>query len=106
MKSYRVFWSLAAELRLLRIHAYYADRAGIRVANKLMREVVNATVRLGRQPLIGQVEPLLEGMQTEYRYLVTGNYKMIYTVDDDLVEVRVADVFDCRQDPGSMLKER
>ena len=60
MKSYRVFWSLAAELRLLRIHAYYADRAGIRVANKLMREVVNATVRLGRQPLIGQVEPLLD----------------------------------------------
>lgn len=105
MNRYKVYWSVAAELRLLRIHAYYTDKAGVRIANRLISEVVKSTLRLGNQPLLGQVEPFLEGMNIKYRYLLTGNYKVIYSVDDTLMEVRVADVFDCRQSPESMLNK-
>jgi toxin ParE1/3/4 len=101
---FKIFWSVTAELRLLRIHRYYCDKVGIKVANKLVRDVVSATIRLGHQPNIGPIEPHLKGMTTEYRYLVEGNYKVIYSVNEELREVNVADVFDCRQNPTSMLK--
>lgn len=42
---FRIFWSVTAELRLLRIHRYYCDKAGIKVANKLVRDLVNTTIR-------------------------------------------------------------
>jgi len=106
VKPYRIFWSVTAEVRLLKIHRYYLEKAGVKVANRLVRDVVSASIRLGHQPLIGPLEPALEGMSVEYRYLVEGNYKIIYSVNEELREVNVADVFDCRQSPDTMLKDR
>jgi len=36
VKPYRIFWSVAAELWLLRIHRYYLEKAGVKVANRLV----------------------------------------------------------------------
>lgn len=54
-------------------------------------------------PLAGPVEPLLSDMPLSYRSLVvSGHYKLIYTVNENLVEIHA--VWDCRQD-SSRLKQ-
>lgn len=100
--SHRVFWSVAAEVRLQDIFEYYEENANTQVAQRLVTGLIRESIALGRNPYIGQVEELLEGRAITYRYLVCGNHKIIYSVDDDLKEVRIADVFDCRQNPAKM----
>ena len=50
-----------------------------------------------KQPFIGQIEENLIELKQEQRYLVEGNYKIIYRVIDK--EIYITDVFDCRQNP-------
>ncbi len=100
--SYRVFWSVAAEVRLQDIFEFYEENGGTHVANRVVSELIRETINLGKNAYIGQVEGLLDGRVIIYRYLVCGNHKIIYSVDDDLMEVRIADVFDCRQNPTKM----
>lgn len=51
-------------------------------------------------PYLGQEEENLEQFGKGHRYLVEGNYKIIYRIDDPIVFV--TDIFDTRQDPGKM----
>jgi len=53
-----VFWSEFASLQLLNIHQYYKSVAGYKVS--------------------GQLELHLEHLNQGHRYLVSGNYKIIY----------------------------
>jgi hypothetical protein len=55
------------------------------------------TLLLENNPFIGNKEPLLENREKEYRYLLEGNYKIIYSVDGNIV--RVNSIFDFRQSP-------
>ncbi len=50
-------------------------------------------------PKLGQKEILLENREIEYGYLVEANWKIIYSIDEKNKTVRIADVFDCRQEP-------
>jgi toxin ParE1/3/4 len=104
--SHRVFWSVAAEIRLQDIFEFYEENAGTQVAQRLVTDLIHETIALSRNAYIGQVEELLEGRAITYRYLVCGHHKIIYSVDDDLKEVRIADVFDCRQNPAKMAAVR
>lgn len=54
-------------------------------------------------PGIGQIEPLLEDHEKEYRYLIEGNYKVIYSFDPKHFYINM--VFDTRQNPNK-LEER
>lgn len=46
-----------------------------------------------------QIEDLLIDRKDGYRYIVCGNYKIIYSVDIELKLIKIADVFDTRQNP-------
>ena len=51
-------------------------------------------------PLLGQREELLKDLSVEFRYLVEGNYKILYyTLPEKIV---ISLVFDCRQNPERM----
>jgi len=63
---------------------------------------VQKTTSLSKQPRKGQRELLLADRHKEYRYIVEGNYKIIYWVD--LATVHIAAVFDSRQNPDKMTK--
>jgi hypothetical protein len=52
---------------------------------------------------MGTVEPLLWEFAEEYRYLVVGNYKLVYYIDCETAIYIVA-VFDCRQNPEKLKK--
>jgi len=96
----RVFWTDTARFQLEDIFHYYKDEASIRVARKLVKGIIARTIQLEKNPKSGPKEPLLSHRKFEYRYLVEGNYKIIYWIEDNYI--KIAAVFDSRQNPEKM----
>ena len=94
-----IIWSEFAETQLDEIYDYYEKKTSTRVAKKLVRGIINEPKKLIKSPLIGQKEELLKQRETEYRYLIFKNYKLIYSVDNQNGYIKIADVFDTRQNP-------
>lgn len=53
---------------------------------------------------IGQLEELLKDQRQEFRYLVSGNYKIIYYINFETNKVIIANIFDSRQNPAKLNK--
>ncbi len=96
----KVFWTDAAIEKLEGIFDYYKTKASIEVARKVVGSIVDSTIRLETHPRIGQTEDLLKEKEKEYRFVVAGNYKVIYWIEEPYV--KIATVFDCRQNPTRM----
>lgn len=96
----KVFWTEIAIEKLEDIFVYYKINASNEIAHSIVGKIVEATNRLETQPLIGQTEPLLKERQNNYRYIVESNYKIIYWIEKPYV--KIATVFDCRQNPIKM----
>jgi len=93
----KIVWTNFAISELKKIFIYYRMIAGERVANKIKKEIFSATKPLIKQPQIGSIEENLFELNQEHRYLVEGNYKIIYRIIQN--EIYITDVFDCRQNP-------
>ncbi|MBK9147113.1 MAG: type II toxin-antitoxin system RelE/ParE family toxin [Flavobacteriales bacterium] len=96
----RLHVSEYAASRLDEIWDYYAEEASERVADKITKKIVDDIDWLLEHPRGGQVEPLLDHLGLGHRRKVSGNYKIIYRIIDDLIFV--SDIFDARQDPEKM----
>lgn len=100
MEVKKIFWTEFAINQLEQIFDYYKYKASIKVAKKIAHQIVNSTIYLETNPLIGPREPLLENRKNEYRYLVEGNYKIIYFIEENYI--KISSIFDCRQNPTKM----
>lgn len=58
--------------------------------------------QLIKYPESGQVEPDLQVFKQNHRYLVCGNYKIVYKVFEH--QIIINDVFDTRQNPDKIAK--
>lgn len=93
----KVIWSKFAAEELKEIFDYYKDIAGISIAQRLRDRIFSSTRQIKSQPNSGQIEPTLSRLNEEHRYLVRGNYKVIYKkVKEGFL---ITDIFDTRQDP-------
>jgi toxin ParE1/3/4 len=54
--------------------------------------------------LIGAIEENLIELKQQHRYLVEGNYKIIYRLINN--DIYITDIFDCRQNPEKMKKHK
>lgn len=97
-----IFWSQFAEDQLQDIYQYYKFKAGVKAAKKIINEIVDRTFILNENYKIGQVEDLLIERKQEFRYLVSGNYKIIYYINLDKDKIIIANIFDARQNPIKM----
>jgi toxin ParE1/3/4 len=95
-----VSWSDKANSDLENVFDYYKIEANLRVARKLVKALVSSTIQLKYTPRIGAVETLFTIDGIELRYLVKGNYKILYYIQVNTVII--ARVFDCRQNPIKM----
>ena len=93
----KVFWTEFAINQLEQIFDYFKYTASIKVSKKIISGIIDSTVLLEKNPCIGTREPLLENRKKEYRFIVKGNYKIIYFVEGNFV--KISSVFDCRQNP-------
>lgn len=98
-----ILWSDFATESLNDIFDYYKLKANRKVANKIKRQILHSTRQLLKNPESGQIEYYLKGQKQNYRYLVNGNYKIIYRIEND--KIHINDVFDTRQNPTKILDE-
>jgi plasmid stabilization system protein ParE len=96
----KIFWTDSARFQLEEIFKYYRDVSGLRIAQKLKNKIFDRTWQLAKFPESGPLEPLLSSRKLDYRYLVEGNYKIIYWIDNQ--NIIIAAVFDCRQNPTKL----
>lgn len=96
-----VEWSEQAASSLEEIFGYHKEVAGLRIARKIATKITQCTQILSDNPFAGQREELLKDISVEFRYLVEGNYKILYYTQPEKVVVSL--IFDCRQNPEKML---
>ena len=94
-----IYWTQFAQIELESIYEYYREKAGVRVAKRLIEGIYNETLKLKSQPRIGQGEELLINRKQEFRYLVYKSYKIIYWINIKENRIEINDVFDTRQNP-------
>jgi len=93
----KIIWSDFSSEILIEIFQYYKEKAGYSVAQKIKSNIFQSTKQLIKHPTSGQIELTLENLGEGHRYLVEGNYKIIYKrVKEGIL---ITDIFDTRQDP-------
>ena len=97
----RVLWTDSALSQLEDIYDYNKIKASPRIAKKLVKAIIEETIVLESNPLIGVKESLLSERPFEYRFLIKNNYKIIYRFNENLI--RIISVFDCRQNPKKIV---
>ncbi|MCK9639903.1 MAG: type II toxin-antitoxin system RelE/ParE family toxin [Prolixibacteraceae bacterium] len=98
----KVLWSDTSLIQLQEIFDYHNLRASVSVARKIVKGLVEKSLLIETNPLIGIREPLLAGRSFEYRFFIENNYKIIYRFDENIV--RIISIFDCRKNPQKLEK--
>lgn len=97
-----VYWTEFAEDKLEDVFSYYSEKASTGFAQQLVEELIDRSLELEINPLIGQKEILLAARLQDFRYLVYKNYKIIYWVNIKRHRIEIVNLFDCRQNPQKM----
>jgi len=100
----KIIWTDFAIQNLKDIFDYYSKNANKKIAHKIRKQILASTKQLIQNPESGQTELNLEKLIQKYRYLVVGNYKVIYKFEQD--EIRIVDIFDTRQNPLKIEREK
>jgi plasmid stabilization system protein ParE len=93
----KIIWSDFASKMLREVVVYYKENVNPAIAKKIRNDIFKATIQLEKYPQMGQVELNLIRQNEEHRYLVEGNYKIIYKQVKE--GILITDIFDTRQDP-------
>jgi plasmid stabilization system protein ParE len=102
----KIYWTDFAKAELNKIYIFHKDRASARVAKNETKKIVKATIRLKKQPEIGQVEKLLKDRTHKFKYLAHQSYKIIYWINRQEKQVEIVDVFHTRQYPEKMKRTK
>lgn len=101
-----IIWSEFAKFQLTEIFKYYKKESSLQTAKKIVSEISKEVKTLKSHIDLGQKEELLISKPEKYRYLVKGNYKIIYTFDKENNFIKIVDVFDCRQNPEKIKQSK
>ncbi len=104
--KYKIVWSEFSEQQIDDIFNYYTQKATYKVALDIVTQILLAPDVLIDNPKIGQKEPTLKHRLITYHYILASNYKIIYSIDDNKTLIRIADVFDTRQNPNKIEREK
>ena len=98
MKKVKIYWTVFAERSLESIENYITIESGSdNLARKYIGKLLARVDQLEFFPESGTKEPLLRDNQPVVRYLVEGNYKIIYQYDGKTVII--TDIFHVKQNP-------
>lgn len=96
----KIIWSDFAKTMLKEIYLFHKQAANISVARKIKNNIFSKVKLLAKHPNMGQMEETLLKYGGQHRYLVSGNYKIIYKQVDE--KILITDVFDTRMNPTKM----
>lgn len=72
----------------------------------MFSEIVDKTINLNKNPEMGSVENLLANRPQNFRYLVSGNYKIIYYINRETEKIIISNIFDTRQNPDKVYQTK
>ena len=98
MKTIQVIWTDESLGDLEAIYDYLTEQSP-KAAKKTTRSILARTRQLETFPEPGSPQETNKSVSRSYRYLVEGNYKIIYNVEGEALYVEA--VVDTRQDPAS-----
>ena len=98
----KIVWTDFAKRELKDIYDYYKFKASKRVANRIVKDIRKSVQILKSHQAVGQVEEYLEALNLDHRYIIEGNFKVIYRIENN--QIYITDVFDTRQNPDSMIE--
>ncbi|MGX1024348.1 type II toxin-antitoxin system RelE/ParE family toxin [Flavobacterium sp. CS20] len=101
-----VYWTEFSERELENIFNYYKNKVNLNVAKTITDGIYNEALKLEHQPEMGQIEELLSKRNQDFRYLIYKNYKIIYWINYSKGKVEINDVFDTRQNPTKIERNR
>lgn len=96
----KVILSPFAESEFERIVRYYAENISPQTAEKIFNGITKAIIKLSTYPNLGAIEQSLSSYNKNHRYIVSGNYKIIFRKTEN--EILITDIFDARQDPQKL----
>lgn len=101
-----IYWTEFAKKQLEEVFEYYKEEASLKVANKLIIGIIQKTINLKTNPEIGAVEEFLSERKEKFRFLVYKDYKVIYWINKSENRVEIADIFDTRQNPIKLKRNK
>lgn len=104
--NFKIIWSDFSEIQLDEIFKFYVKETSVQVATKIVTGIIKESEKLIKASFIGQKEELLSERKIQYRYLIFKSYKIIYSVDEQNGLIKIADVFDTRQNPPKLKRTK
>jgi len=99
----KIIWSQWAKAQLRGIFDYYLLFASQETALRIVEKITSRVDILKDNPQAGSREESLTSYPQEFRYLVEGNYKIVYYVGE--TGTTIALVFDSRRNPAKLCEE-
>ena len=96
----KVVWTKTALDQLERIIKYTSEERGNSYAKTVGTRIIERTEQLENFPELGPKEPLLQHKKSEYRYLVSWSYKIIYRLSND--RITISRIFHTAQNPEKL----
>ena len=100
-KEFKIIWAPRALKQADSAITYCLKQFGKRTALRFVNKLEKDNIRIKNNPLIGAIEPAFVNKTKEYRSLVEGHYKIIYTLEKDNV-IQVVLLWDCRKNPTKL----
>lgn len=95
-----VIWHQKAQEQFERAMDYCVEQFGSRVTERIVNKIDRDILLLSKNPYMGTIENSLQGID-EFRYLVEGPAKLIYTVEEGYIFIHL--YWDCRLDSFRMI---
>lgn len=101
MKKAQVVWSAESLADLEIIYDFLAEKSKT-VAQQVVSDLLNRTEQLETFPESGAIQQSLMSNTKVYRYLVEGNYKILYSYNPQNHHVYIEIIFDTRNNPEKL----
>lgn len=107
--TYEIVWTSFAEEQMDAIQKFIdCNSATLYNSEEILVKIIDTVKVLKENPEIGQKEINIphKNSAIEFRYLIQKHYKIIYFVDKPKKTVIIADIFDTRQSPDKLLRNK
>jgi plasmid stabilization system protein ParE len=102
----KVYWTDFAKKELNKIFDFLYESVNLKTAKQITLQIIEKTDSLVSFPEMGATEQLLTDRPQIFRYLLSTNYKIIYWVNSQKKRIEIVDVFDTRQNPVKVKRNK
>jgi len=96
-----ILYTAWSKNQLREIYNYYKEIGAPKKGQKIRISIHKKALQLKDFPLLGREEEILSSLGQGHRYVVEGQYKIIYRIIEDTIYI--TDIFDTRRNPEAMM---